>query len=212
MTGIARTASLKRMNERTFKPGEAHKLEDPERLKWLPPGEVIEKLNVKPGTRIADIGAGTGYFAIPLALAAGASGRVYAVDLQREMLDLLRAKLKSAKVPRNIELRQGSAVSTSLAPDCCDLVFIANVWHELDAHEDVLAEAARVLSPGGAVAILDWRTDVGRPPGPPLEHRIDAAAVRETLTRNGWTVTACEHVGQYSYLLIGRVTSNPGPA
>jgi precorrin-6B methylase 2 len=81
------------MHDRVFKHTEAHKLEDPERLRWLPPAEVISHLRLLPGMKIADIGAGTGYFSIPIARAVGDGGRVPAADLQPEMLELLRQKL-----------------------------------------------------------------------------------------------------------------------
>ena len=81
------------MNDRVFKHTEAHKLEDPERLKWLPAAEILAHLRVAPGMKVADVGAGTGYFSIPIARAVGALGHVFAVDLQPEMLALLRGKL-----------------------------------------------------------------------------------------------------------------------
>ncbi len=73
------------MNDREFKHTEAHKLEDPERLKWLPPAEILAHLRLGPGMKVADIGAGTGYFSIPIARAVGALGHVFAVDLQPEI-------------------------------------------------------------------------------------------------------------------------------
>ena len=152
-------------------------------------GEAIRQLKPSPGSRVADIGAGTGYFAVPLAHAFGPDGWVYAVDLQREMLDLLREKLDAPDAPKNIEVRQGAATATGLDEHSCELVFLANIWHELDRHEDVLTEAARILALGGRLAILDWRTDVEHPPGPPVEHRISAADAEKMLTNNGWFVS-----------------------
>lgn len=190
------------MNDRTFKPGDAFKLEDPDRLSWLPPDETARELGLTRGLRIADIGAGTGYFAIPFAREIAPRGRLYAVDCQREMLDLLRAKLKVPGAPGNIELREGTAADTGLPGRSCDLVFLANVWHELDEHAGVLAEANRILRPGGRIAILDWRTDVSRPPGPPVHHRIDIGEVERMLAANRWTIKSSSPAGPFSYLVV----------
>jgi len=187
------------MNERTFHHHHAHKLEDPERKTWLPPGEVVEALAIRAGEHVADVGAGTGFFALPFAAAAGASGWVAAVDLQPEMLALLRdkpAQPGSAVIAPVL----GTALKTGLATGEFDLVFLGNVWHELDDLDAVITEAKRLLRPGGRIAILDWRPDVAGPPGPPLEHRIPEEAVVERLRSQGMSARA-RHLGQYSYLV-----------
>lgn len=190
------------MNERTFNASEAHKLEDPERLLWLPPGEVIARLPVKIGMMVADIGAGTGFFAIPFARHIGPDGRVFAVDLQREMLDILQSKLSGAGMPGNIGLHPGTATATGLIDRSVDLVFLANIWHELDDHPAVLGEAARILAPGGRISVLDWRPDVERPPGPRLDHRIAMDKVELTLSTAGWRCLICDLIGRHSYLVV----------
>lgn len=189
-------------SHKLFDPASAHKLEDPERLTFMPAGEVIEHLSVKPGSDVADIGAGTGYFALPLAKAI-APGKVYAVDVQPEMLKLLDQKLGAPGAPDNIHLVEGDAAATTLPDQSVDLALLANMWHEIDDHGPVLREMSRILRSGGSVAVLDWRPDVDRPPGPPLEHRIAAADVARTLEQDGWRVTKNEPVGTYSYLVIG---------
>ncbi|MGA2183381.1 MAG: class I SAM-dependent methyltransferase [Bryobacteraceae bacterium] len=197
------------LNQRTFRPSDAHKLDDPDRLKWLPPADVIRVLAVQPGMTVADIGAGTGYFSIPFAREAGNAGRIFAVDLQPEMLEILRRKLAAAGAPANIEVIAGSAAQTNLTDRRCDLVFLANVWHELDEHAAVLRESARILGEAGRIAILDWRADVEQPPGPPLDHRIPAENVVRTLEIAGWRVEASRLVGQYSYLILAELRLAP---
>lgn len=168
----------------------------------MPAGEVVEHLNVKHGSDIADVGAGTGYFALPLAKAV-APGKVYAVDVQPEMLKLLDQKLGAPGAPDNIHLVEGDAAATTLPDRSVDLALLANMWHEIDDHGPVLREVSRILRSGGTVAVLDWRPDVDRPPGPPLEHRIAAAEVVQTLQQDGWRVVKNETVGTYSYLVMG---------
>jgi ubiquinone/menaquinone biosynthesis C-methylase UbiE len=192
------------MNERTFSVCDAHKLDDPERLKWLPPIEVIGSLELHAGMSVADIGAGTGYFTLPIARAAGSGGKVHAVDFQTGMLDLLGKKLLEPDAPTNISLVHGTATHTTLPDKCVDFVFLANVWHEVDDHALVLKEAARLLRKNGRLAILDWRPNVQQPPGPPLEHRKSATTVAENLNLNGWNVERSGNVGKYSYLIMAR--------
>ena len=193
------------MSEKIFNPRNIHKLEDPERLNWLPPQHVVRLLNLTSGMSIADIGAGSGFFALPFARIIEPDGRLFAVDLQPEMLEFLPAKLRSSASPRNLELIEGEATATNLKDASCDLVFLGNVWHELDDHARVLREMARILRPGGRVSILDWRTDVQNPPGPPACHRIAAADTAAALQIAGWAVLQTPDVGRYSYLVIARV-------
>lgn len=85
-------------NDRTFSPARAERLDDPARKQSLPPAQVVEALQLTGPMTVADIGAGTGYFAVPIARAV-ATGRVLAVDFQDEMLDFLRHKLAAGGAP-----------------------------------------------------------------------------------------------------------------
>lgn len=192
------------MNERTFSVADAHKLEDPERLTWLPPNEVIVSLELKPGMAVVDIGAGTGYLTLPIARVVGELGKVYALDFQTGMLDLLGKKLLEPNAPANISLVHATATHTTLPAFCGDFVFMANVWHELDDHVLALKETTRILRRGGRMAILDWRTNVVQPPGPPLAHRIPVNTVVETLKSNGWITERSGNVGRYGYMVMAK--------
>jgi ubiquinone/menaquinone biosynthesis C-methylase UbiE len=159
---------------------------------------------VHPDQTVADVGAGTGYFSLPLADAVGLQGKVYAVDAQNEMLLLLRQKLDDAAIS-NVELIHAEAGNTGLAAGSCDLFFIANVWHEFGDRAGVLKEAARVLKPGGQVAILDWRTDAPPEPGPPVAHRLHSSNAVDALRSQGFQNIAVVRVGLYSWLVKGEV-------
>ncbi len=188
-------------NERTFSPARAQRLEDPERQQFLPPAQVVEALQLTGQMTVADVGVGTGYFAIPIARAV-ATGRVLAVDFQDEMLDLLRHKLAAGGAPRNVDVIRGEARASTLAAASCDRVLIANVWHELDRRDEVLAEMRRILVREGRLAILDWRADVEPPPGPPSAHRIPVDDVVAELEAARWNVTRSQQVGSFSYIVI----------
>lgn len=193
------------MNDRVFKHTHAHKLEDPERLKWLPPSEVLSRLHLGKGARVADVGAGTGYFSIPIAKAAGDDGNVFAVDVQQEMLDKLRLKLEQPDSPRNISLHLGPASELPLSDDSVDLAFYANIWHELDDPDSALREAIRVTNAKGRIALLDWRSDKQSPPGPPGEHRIPAETIMAFLQTHGCHRVSCYTVGQYHYIVTAEL-------
>ena len=191
-------------HERRFNAAMASKLENPERLQWLPPAEVVAALHVQPGERIVDIGAGVGYFALPLAAAIGPGGKVYAVDAQAEMLSLLAGKLRNA-APANIELIRAEADATGLPDGGCDVVFMANVWHEFDDRSAVVREAARVIRPGGRIGILDWRPDAEPENGPPFEHRLAPDDAMKALRAAGAEQISSRNIGRYSWLVTGAI-------
>lgn len=195
------------MHERRFHPSQMHRLEDPDRLRWLPPAEVLAALGLQPGWSVADIGAGTGYFTLPIASAVGPSGRVFAVDVSPEMLERLHVRLAEAGI-LHVERIQAEASATHLPTASCHCVFLANVWHEFDDHPAVLAEARRILRPAGRIALLDWRPDVEREQGPPLEHRIAPKAARHSLEQAGFSVAQPATLFPFSWLLSGSAEPN----
>ena len=182
-------------HERMFYHHHAQKLDDPDRRKWLPESDVIDRLALRPEMIVADIGAGTGYFTLPIARVVS---RVLAVDMQPEMLEILRTRV--GDLP--IETVLGEATKTTLKDASADLALLANVWHELDDHDAALAELARVLRPNGRVAIVDWRPDASAENGPPLDHRIAREKVEERLRTNAWRVESAAMVGAYHYLML----------
>lgn len=201
---VLASAQIPAMSDKLFHHGHAHKLEDPERRRWLPPAEVVAALELEAGHKVVDVGAGTGYFAVPMAGEIGAQGKVWAVDVQPEMLEHLRGKLTLPGAPSNVELVHGDAAATTLPDASADLVFLANVWHEVEDPQAVQREVRRLLGPGGRIAVLDWRPDAEQPPGPPLEHRVAADAVAALLADNSWHVQVSREIGRYSYLVIAR--------
>ncbi len=190
------------MHERRFRPSQMHRLEDPDRLAWLPPAEVLAHLSLQPGYTVADIGAGTGYFTLPIASAVGSAGRVLAVDVSPEMLDRLRARLAEAGLS-SVDCVEAEASATTFPAGSCDVALLANVWHEFDDHAAVLDEVRRILRPLGRIALLDWRPDVERHHGPPLEHRIAPDVAAASLTRAGFRLAQPLVLLPYSWLLIG---------
>ena len=191
------------MESRLFDASRAHVLDAPERRLWLPAAEVLACLQLEPTEVVADLGAGTGYFSLPMA-AEAAQGKVYAVDAQKEMLDLIENKL-SDQQSTNVHLVHADALQTGLADGSCSYAFMANVWHEFDDRAAVLRESLRILTRPGRIAILDWRPDVKREAGPPLDHRIDSKAAMAELASAGFQAIAYCNIGMYSWLVQGTV-------
>jgi ubiquinone/menaquinone biosynthesis C-methylase UbiE len=185
-------------HDRLFSHENASHLDSAERRTWLPPDEILDLLGITEAISVADIGAGTGYFAIPLAERLTSGGRVYAVDVQPEMLAHLRDRLTPGAP---IEMVHGSAAATGLPDESQDIVFCANVWHEIDDRDAALVEAERVLRRGGRIAIVDWRSDCAPPPGPPADHRVSGADVAAHLRGQGWRGIDLRPVGAYSHLV-----------
>ncbi len=185
------------MENRRFDIANAARLDTPERFESLPPAEVLGALKIATDDTIADIGAGTGYFALPMAQAS-ANGLVYAVDAQPAMLAMLKSKAAGVG---NVRIVHAEAEATTLESDSCDLVFLANVWHEFYRRSDVLQEALRILKDKGRIAILDWRPDVERLSGPPLEHRLGSRQAVEELEAAGFERSAWQQIGRYSWLV-----------
>jgi ubiquinone/menaquinone biosynthesis C-methylase UbiE len=190
------------MNDKRFNPSLAHRLDDPARLLWLPPDEVIATLRLRPDELVADIGAGTGYFTLPLSRVLGPKGKVWAVDAQEEMLSLLKEKLDLLGVS-NVKPVCAEGDRTGIPNATCTVAFLANVWHEFEDRTAVLRESQRILSPGGRVAILDWRTDVDPAHGPPLAHRIAPADAVKEMRLAGFEQLSFAEVGRYSWLVQG---------
>lgn len=131
---------------------------------------------------------------------------MYAVDAQEKMLEMLQEKLGFAGVS-NVELVHAEADLTPLSGATCDLVFLANVWHELDDRQSVLRDAKRILKNLGRVGILDWRPDVEPEHGPPLEYRLTPESVRAELILGGFEQIAVRNIGKYSWLVQGTAAS-----
>lgn len=190
-------------HERRFDPTRVAKLESSERGREFPVRAILDATGVCGALRVADIGAGSGYFTLPLAHRA-AAGMLYAVDPSAELLEVLRGKLAAQGAPSNVQLVTGEAEATGLANACCDLIFLSAVWHEIDSHAEALREFARIAAPRAKLAIVDWRPEAAIPPGPPLEHRIARSAVEQSLAEAGWKLLHSEEMTAWTYLVVAQ--------
>ena len=184
-----------------FNPALVERLRDPERLQFTNPDAVWAILATRPVTTLVDLGAGIGFFAIPFARKIPA-GRVYACDTSAEMLAHLQAALAEQHVGNVTPLRS-EEVRVPLPDHEADVVFMANLHHELDHPQESLRECLRLLKPGGTVAIVDWKPDP-TPKGPPAEVRIPPETVRAQLMEAGFHAVASHPILPYHYFLTAQ--------
>jgi len=162
-------------------------LDDPARDAWQKPHEVIQALALKPGSVVADIGAGTGYFATRLAHMLP-QGRVYAVDTEPDMVKYLGERAKRDGL-KNLVPVAGRAGDPRL-PGKADLILMVNVYHHIANRDRYFRRLRDSLGSDGRIAIIDFSMD--SPEGPPKAARVPAAQVRTELEKAGFTL-AREH-------------------
>ncbi len=146
---------------------------------------LIAALGVKSGEVVADIGAGSGYFSLPLARAVGAGGRVFAVDVQQEMVDFLTARAKKESI-ENITAVLGAIDDVKLAPSSVDLVLLVDAYHEFDHPWEMMRSIVRALRPGGRVALVEFRGEDPKVEIKPL-HKMTQHQARRELEAAGLT-------------------------
>jgi arsenite methyltransferase len=130
-------------------------MNDPSRDAWQKPKEVVDKLGIKPGWRVADLGAGGGYFTWYLAAAVGPQGKVYAVDIDETALGMIEEGTKSRGITNVVPVR--AEPGDAKLPEPVDLVFTCDTYHHMQNRVAYFQSLARYLKPDGQVAILDFR-------------------------------------------------------
>jgi predicted methyltransferase len=125
------------------------------RDQWQQPGKVIAALQIRPADRVADLGAGGGYFTFKLAKAVGPEGAVYAVDIDREMTELIAQQAQKDAV-KNVETIDAKIDDPMLPKSGVHLLFSCNTYHHLDNRIAYFTNLRKYLRPGAKVAIIDF--------------------------------------------------------
>ncbi|MCI0641701.1 MAG: class I SAM-dependent methyltransferase [Gemmataceae bacterium] len=133
-------------------------LERTEREKEEHASKLLPPLKIKPGDAVADIGAGSGFYTMKLADAVGPKGKVYAVDIQPEMLDIIKKRVKAANVT-NVELVHNTVTELKLPANSIDLMFLVDVYHEFSHPFEMTEEMVKALKPGGRVVFVEFRLE-----------------------------------------------------
>jgi predicted methyltransferase len=151
------------------------------------PTRALAILQVTPGTTVADIGAGSGYFTERLARLVGASGRVYANDIQPGMLDLLRRRLNRERLT-NVTVVLGEPTDPKLPAAAIDMALMVDVYHELADPQTMLANIRKALKPGGRLVLIEYKGEDQSVPILPL-HKMTVAQAKLEVEHEGFTLT-----------------------
>lgn len=144
---------------------------------------MMAELKLEPGDVACDLGAGNGYHTLMMAKTVAPGGRVIAIDIQPEMLELLEARAKEAKVS-NVETILGGEADPKLPPNTCDLILLVDVYHELSDPAAMLDHMKRALEPGGVIALVEFRAE---DPKVPIkeEHKMSKKQILLEYEANG---------------------------
>ena len=172
--------------------------DDPARDEWQKPDDVIRALKLAPEALVADIGAGTGYFAVRLARAVP-KGRVYGVDTEPDMVRYLEQRAQREGLAN---LNAVAAKPADPGIPAVDVVILVDTYHHVPDRERYFKELRKSLKPGGRLAIIDFTLD--SPVGPPKRARIPADAVKRELARAGYALAEEHGFLPNQYFLVFR--------
>lgn len=155
--------------------------DDPARDEWQRPDDVLRALQLAPEMTVADIGAGTGYFAVRLARAVPA-GEVIAADVEPDMVRYLNDRARREQFP-NLHALQATPTASGLAAQSVDRILVVHVWHHLAGRADYARDLAAALRPGGKLFIVDYCLTAHR--GPPANLRVAPEVIIAELSAAG---------------------------
>jgi ubiquinone/menaquinone biosynthesis C-methylase UbiE len=174
-------------------------LDSPERIKALPPKELLQMLPIKKTDNILDLGAGTGYLAITAAQMV--DGLVYALDMNPKMLDIIESKAQDENIT-NIQLVKGSIDDIPLSDNSIDIVLASLVLHEVNPLSKTLQQIKRVLKEGGYFLCFEFEKTESAIDGPPMNMRISSSIMEQELINAGFSVTQKLFSSDFLYIFI----------
>ena len=175
-------------------------LERSEREAEEEPEKALDALGDLSRAAVADIGAGTGYFTVRLAARVGAAGRVYANDLQPEMLKMLATRLARERIS-NVTLVQGTIDDPKLPPRSLDLVLMVDVYHEFSEPQKMLRGIRAALKPAGRLVLLEYRKEDPRVPIR-FEHKMSVEEAKMELEAEGFRLSRVDGRLPRQHILI----------
>lgn len=170
----------------------AHPWDWPERDKWQRPEEVMNELHLRTGSRVADVGCGSGYFTFHLAGRVGPQGKVYAEDIQPELICTLWHQVLSKWL---VQVRPvlGDEDNPHLPRQRLDAVLLVHSYHEMRPHAVLVKALYRALRPGGLLGIIEFEAPENQPRDDSYKHhRIPLRTVREEMAAQGFEFVAKE--------------------
>lgn len=196
----AGTTGQRPTHGRLFPPEDLGVLESPDRDEWQQPDRIMDALLIAEASRVADLGAGGGWFTIRLARRVGPNGVVFAEDVQHQMIDSTRRRVANQGLT-NVEFILGTVDDPRL-PANLDAVLVVDTYPQFEKPLEILRRVAESLAPTGRLGIVDFRKDGVGGPGPPIEDRIDQAVIRRDAEQAGLRFIREETFLRYQYLLV----------
>jgi len=175
-------------------------LDDPNRDSYQKPHDVIAALGIREGEKIADIGAGSGYFSLRFAHHVGDSGLVYAVDINPDMIRHMNRRIRDMKL-QNLRTILADPDDPLLTEGSVDRIFICDTWHHIEKQGDYLRLIKKILKPGGQVVMIDFQKRE-LPVGPPLGMKISREALLTQMEGGGFRLAAEYTFLPYQYFLV----------
>lgn len=151
------------------------------------PEQNIASLSLQEGMRVADLGAGTGFYSIAASKRVGHTGKVYAVEVQKEMVKKLESELKEKGI-KNVDCIWGDiekSGGTKIADESIDAVVLSNILFQVSDKLGLIDEAKRILKKGGKVLLIDWMESYGGM-GPAPHHVVTEKVAQELFHKRGF--------------------------
>jgi len=175
-------------------------LERPERLEEEEPDTALDVLKIAKGSTVADVGAGSGYMTMKLASRVGPDGKVYANDVQPQMLQILQRRIDRAHVT-NVVLVQGALDDPKLPPAAVDLELMVDVYHELSEPQAMLRALRGALKPDGRLALLEYRKEDPSIPIKP-EHKMSVREAKLEVEAEGFLLAQVDESLPRQHILV----------
>ena len=148
------------------------------------PAKLMKALKLKPGMTVCDLGCGNGFYTLKLAKEVAPDGKVLAVEIQKEMLDMLARRAEKAGV-KKIEPILSTVIDPKLPENAVDLILVVDVYHEMDHPVEMLAAMRKSLSKGGRMALVEFRAEDENVPIKPL-HKMSKQQIMKEIPANGF--------------------------
>jgi len=177
-------------------------LDRPERESEEHPDQALEALDLKRGMVVADVGAGSGFMSFKMAKLVGPSGKVYANDVQPEMLEKLRARAQRDKVA-NVQTVLGTETDPKLPAGSLDLILMMDVYHEFSHPQEMLDRLREALKPAGRLVLVEYRKEDPKIPIRP-EHKMSVADVKTEVEAEGYQFDQVIEVLPRQHIIIFR--------
>jgi len=177
------------------------KLENPARIQELDAVQTLTRIGLGDNLVVADVGAGSGVFALPAARLT--TGKVYVLEINDEMLAVVGQKAENQDI-NNIELIKVEGGYLNLPDHSTDIVLLVTVMHEISDHSQMLSEVKRIMKDTGRFAIVEFHKR-NTPMGPPLERRLSKESVQGELQNFGFALVDDFDLGENMYCLVFEV-------